>query len=395
MKIVINGMSARLGGGRTYLVNLLAHLPMRADLQVRVFAPDDLRLPADPRVQRVHTAWPTTNPLLRALWERFALPAYLRRVGAQVLFCPGGVVATRVPAGCRLVTMFRNMIPFDPSLMRRMPWGWQRVRNLILRRVMLRSLARADLSIFVSDHARALIERLARIPNPVTIPHGIGDAFRTAGRPLPRPPEAPAGEYLLYVSRFDIYKHHREVVQAFADLPAPSRDRLCLVFLGETDMPEAAPVAEQVHRLGLDDRVLMPGAVPYASLPAWYQHATLIVFASSCENCPNILLEALGAGRPVVSSDVMPMPEFGGPGLVYFSPADPKTLTDALRSILDSPAIAKRVAMAAGDRSGRYEWSRTAAETWGQVLALAGEGPDAIRRPFPAEAQPFPRNLDI
>lgn len=395
MKIVINGMSARLGGGRTYLVNLLAHLPMQVDLQVLVFAPDDLGLPADQRVQRVRTAWPTSNPLLRALWERFALPAYLRRVGAQVLFCPGGVVATRVPAGCRLVTMFRNMIPFDPSLMRKMPWGWQRLRNLILRRVMLRSLAQADLSIFVSNHARTLIERLARIPNPVTIPHGIGDAFRTAGRPLPRPHEAPAGEYLLYVSRLDIYKHHRELVQAFADLPAPRRDRLRLVFLGETDMPEAAPVAELVHRLGLDDRVLMPGAVPYSSLPAWYQHATLIVFASSCENCPNILLEALGAGRPVVSSDVMPMPEFGGPGLVYFSPTDPKTLTDALRSILESPATARRVATAAGDRSGRYEWSRTAAETWGHVLALASAGPDASRRCIPAQAQPFPRNMDI
>ena len=395
MKIVINAMSARLGGGRTYLVNLLAHLPTQAHVQLLVFAPDDLEMPADPRVQRVRTAWPTSNPLLRALWERVALPASLRRGGAQVLFCPGGVVATRVPAGCRLVTMFRNMIPFDPSLMRRMPWGWQRLRNLILRRVILRSLARADLSIFVSDHARALIERLARIPNPVTIPHGVGDAFRTVGRPLPRPNEAPADEYLLYVSRFDIYKHHREVVQAFSDLPAPSRDRLRLVFLGETNMPEAAPVAELVHRLGLDDRVLVPGAVPYSSLPAWYQHATLIVFASSCENCPNILLEALGAGRPVLSSDVMPMPEYGGPGLVYFSPTDPKTLTDALRSILESPATAKRVATAARDRSGRYEWSRTAAETWGHVLALVCARPDASRRHLPAKAQPFPRNLDI
>lgn len=377
VKIVINAISARLGGGRTYLVNLLAHLPMQADLAVLVFAPDDLELPADPRLQRVRTAWPTTNPLLRALWERFALPAYLRRVGARVLFCPGGVVATRVPAGCKVVTMFRNMIPFDPSLVRSMPWGWQRLRNLILRRVMLRSLAQADLSIFISDHARALIERLAHIPNPVTIPHGIGDAFRTAGRPMPRPPGAPAGEYLLYVSRFDIYKHHREVVQAFAALPASGRDSLRLVFLGETNMPEAAPVAELVHRLGLDDRVLMPGAVPYSSLPGWYQHARLIVFASSCENCPNILLEAMGAGRPVLSSDVMPMPEFGGPGLVYFSPTDPKTLTDALRSILESPDSAKRVATAAGDRSWRYEWSRTAFETWSNVLALAGAQPDA------------------
>lgn len=375
MKIVINGMSARLGGGRTYLVNLLAHLPTSADLQVLVFVPDDFGLPADPRLLRARTRWPTTNPLLRALWERFVLPAYLRRTGAHVLFCPGGVVATQVPAGCKVVTMFRNMIPFDPSLVASMPWGWQRIRNLILRRVMLQSLANADLSIFVSDHARALIERLAHIRNPVTIPHGIGDAFRTAGLDLPRPHAAPDGQYLLYVSRFDIYKHHREVVQAFAALPAPHRDGLYLVFLGETNLPEAAPVAELVHRLGLDSWVLMPGAVPYALLPAWYQHAKAIIFASSCENCPNILLESLGAGRPVLSSDVMPMPEFGGPGLLYFSPTAPLSLTNALNRVLESPDAAERLAAAAADRSRRYEWSRTAHETWTRVLALTQAQP--------------------
>ena len=371
MRVVINGLSARLGGGRTYLINLLAHLPDWPALEVWVFSPHDLPMPDDLRVKPVHTAWPTSNPLLRALWERFMLPGFLRRVGAQVLFCPGGVVATRAPAGCKVVTMFRNMIPFDQQLMRRMPWGLQRWRNLILRRVMLRSLAKADLSIFVSDHARSLIEQLVHIPNPVTIPHGIGDAFRTLNRPLKRPHQAPVGEYLLYVSRFDIYKHHREVVHAFSAVPANKREGLRLVFLGETDLPEAKPVAALIRELSLEQTVLMAGAVPYADLPAWYQHARAIVFASSCENCPNILLESLGAGRPVLASDVMPMPEFGGPGLLYFSPTHPHSLTAALTTVLESPETAEKVAGAASERSLRYVWSRTAKETWARVFTLA------------------------
>ena len=372
MKIVINAYSARLGGGQTYLRNLLALLPAGADLAVLVFASDSLPLPEHPQLRRVQAAWPTTNPLLRALWERFALPRFLRRERADVLFCPGGVVGTRPPPGCKVVTMFRNMIPFDAELVARMPWGLQRLRNLILRRVLLRSMAGADLTIFISDHARALIERLARIPNPVTIPHGIAAAFRSAGRALPRPDAAPAGEYLLYVSRLDVYKHHREVVRGFAALPPALRKRLHLVFLGETDLPEAEPVTRLVRELGLQGQVLMPGAVPYASLPAWYHHARAIVFASSCENCPNILLEGLGAGRPVLSSDVMPMPEFGGPGLAYFSPFDPASLGLALERVLASPQEAERVARAAQERSLRYDWSDTARQTWQRILALGG-----------------------
>lgn len=380
MKIVVNAYSARLGGGQTYLRNLFAHLPHQPGLEVLVFGPDSLQLPSHPQVRRVTTAWPTTNPLARAVWERVALPKYLRRERADLLFCPGGVVSTPLPAGCKVVTMFRNMIPFDADLMRQMPWGLQRMRNLILRRVMLRSMARADLTIFISDHARTLIEALAHIPNPVTIPHGIGDAFRTGNTSLPRPGDAPAGNYLLYVSRLDVYKHHREVVRGFAALPEGLRKGLHLVCLGETNLPEAGPVAELVASLGLQDQVHMPGAVPYLALPAWYQHARAIVFASSCENCPNILLESLGAGRPVVCSDVMPMPEFGGPGIEYFNPREPASLQAALERVLTDPAHAARVGQAALERSTRYDWRETAAQTWRQIMAVAGSRRDNAAR---------------
>lgn len=373
MKIVVNAYSARLGGGQTYLRNLFAHIPQRSGLEVLVFGPDSLRLPEHPQVRRVHTAWPTNNPIARAAWERVALTSYLRREQVDVLFCPGGVVGTAAPPGCRVVTMFRNMIPFDAALVARMPWGLQKLRNAILRRVLLRSMAEADLTIFISEHARALIERLARIPNPVTIPHGIGDAFRTGSQALPRPEGLPDGNYILYVSRFDVYKHHLEVIRGFAALPESLRAGLRLVFLGETDLPEAEPVADLVRELNMQKHVLMLGAVPYASLPAWYRHAHVIVFASSCENCPNILLESLGAGRPVLSSDVMPMPEFGGPELRYFSPSNPASLTQALTAVLSSAAEAQRLGEAARERSQRYDWAVTARETWERLFELASQ----------------------
>src|SRR5690606_7211968 len=90
MKIVINAYSARMGGGQTYLKNLLAHLPVDTDMEVLVFAPASLELRHHPQVRRVTTAWPTTNPLLRTIWEKMWLPAFLRREAADVLFCPGG-----------------------------------------------------------------------------------------------------------------------------------------------------------------------------------------------------------------------------------------------------------------------------------------------------------------
>ena len=373
MNIVINALSARLGGGQTYLKNLLAHLPPLPDLGIVIFAPDSLALPQDRRIRRGTTSWPTANPLLRTAWETFALPRILKSNKAQVLFCPGGVIASRVPAGCKTATMFRNMIPFDPVALARVRPGLQKIRNFLLKRVMLRSMANADLTIFISEHARGTIEKLTRVRNPVTIPHGIGEAFRTHGKTLARPGWLPEGEYLLYVSRFDVYKHQFEVASAYAALPADLTARYALVFVGELDAVLAGRVEALARASGLAQRICVAGPVAYDDLPGAYHHATLNLFASSCENCPNILLEALGAGRPVLSSDVMPMPEFGVDAVEYFSPTDPDSIRDALLRVLTDELRQQRLAAAALKRSTDFDWASASRQTWDRITRLANQ----------------------
>ncbi len=370
MKIVINAFSARLGGGQTYLRNLLSYIPERDNLEVLVYAPAGLDLPNHPRLRRMVTRWPTTNPLLRTLWEQLALPWLLRSETVDVLFCPGGVVATNPPRGCRVVTMFRNMIPFDPSTYKNIPWGLQRLRNIILKRVMLKSMASADMTIFISNHARGVIEKMTRINKSVTISHGINQAFRSFDKALERPSFLPEKEYLLYVSRFDVYKHHYEVVSAYAGLPDVLRRRFVLVLVGEADLPEADRVRQLVDRLNLGEQVRLLGSIPYSELPEVYHHAHLVLFASSCENCPNILLEALGSGRPVLSSNVMPMPEFGGDAVAYFSPFDLDDILKTMQKVLTDNDYAQNLAAAAAQRSARYDWESTAKVTWAHIFRL-------------------------
>jgi glycosyltransferase involved in cell wall biosynthesis len=370
MKIVINGLSARLGGGQTYLKNLLSHLPDQFDLDIVVYAPISLQLPEDRRIRRALPRWPTENPLLRTLWERFVLPRILVKERAQLLFCPGGIIAARVPADCKTVTMFRNMIPFDPEVLRRIPFGLQKIRNILLRRVMLQSMAHASLTIFISDYARRVIETLTHIPNPVTIPHGINSDFRTHSSTLPRPAWLPASEYLLYVSRFDVYKHQFEVASAFAALPPALTRSYKLLLVGEQDGVLSRQVAELARQHNLEDQILITGPIAYADLPAVYRHATINLFASSCENCPNILLEALGAGRPVLSSDVMPMPEFGADAVGYFSPSNPQSITNALLSLLQDEERRTQLAAAAARRSGDFDWEESSRVTWAHLDGL-------------------------
>ena len=111
----------------------------------------------------------------------------------------------------------------------------------------------------------------------------------------------PNNDYILYVSIFDIYKNQLEVVRGFSELRKNRPTLEKLVLAGYNDSSYGAEVKREISRLGLEDKVILPGNVPHRELPAVYQHAKINLFASECENCPNILLEAMGAGRPLSS----------------------------------------------------------------------------------------------
>jgi glycosyltransferase involved in cell wall biosynthesis len=129
---------------------------------------------------------------------------------------------------------------------------------------------------------------------------------------------------------------------------------------------------ELARRESLEQQISIIGAIPYADLPAAYHHATVNLFASSCENCPNILLEALGAGRPVLSSNVMPMPEFGADAVGYFSPTDSNSIRDELFRVLSDESRRTELAAAAARRSEDFDWAITSRKTWAHIFGLVG-----------------------
>ncbi|MEW5744477.1 MAG: glycosyltransferase family 1 protein [Nitrospirota bacterium] len=375
MKVVINALSARLGGGQTYLSNLLRFLPIDDRDEILIFATPSLKLPAErANIKRVSTSWPVENPFSRTIWESVYLPKLLLELKADVLFCPGGVVNSRPTTRCKIVTMFRNMIPFDLSQRKRYPLGYMRVRNWILQRSMLQSMKRADLVIFISKFARKVIEEHAPgcIKKAVIIPHGINSEFRVDDNcPLPRPSWLPKEDYFLYVSTLDFYKAQLEVVRGYAKLKQHRKIREKLILAGSENPLYGRKVRNEIAQLGLQNDVLITGAIPYNELPSVYQHAFINIFASESENCPNILLEALAARRPLIVSNRPPMPEFGGEAVLYFDPTSFNDLAHKLAFVLDNPACINELSFKAEKRALLYDWNITAQCTWDAIKGVA------------------------
>lgn len=377
LRILINAFSARQGGGQTYLINLLQHRPVENEIEIFLLAPPSLKLPDGIKgITRLVTNFPVENPFLRALWEKFRLPVLLRQLKVDVFFCPGGTVGAKAPAGCKTVTMFRNMLPFDLKQRKKYPLGYDRFRNWLLNKTLLHSMLSADLVIFISNYAEAVIKVLARgaLKKTVVVYHGINPYFRIVpGNELPRPTWVPEEGYLLYVSTLDVYKAQIEVIQAYAVLKTKRHTQEKLLLVGFENAWYGKKVRNEVARLGLAKDVIVVGSIPYDQLPAVYQHAAINIYASETENCPNILLEALAAGRPIVSSNIQPMPEFGGDAVVYFDPSLPADLADAILAVIDNPVRQAQLSLRAYERSQLYDWKKSAQLTWDAIEQLVAE----------------------
>jgi glycosyltransferase involved in cell wall biosynthesis len=380
MRLGIDASNIRAGGGLTHLERLLAAAaPQDHGFDsVVTWASQAMlaRLEDRPWLEKRHEAALEASYPVRAWWQARKLGGLARNAKCDLLFVPGGAFAT----GFRpVVTMSRNLLPFEWRELRRYGLSPTGLRLLLLRTSLTGSFRNANGTIFLTRYAQnavtAVTGRLSGAT--VIIPHGLEPAFFHAER-IPRAsPTVTEPLRILYVSIVDLYKHQWHVATAVARLRAEGLP-VALTLIG----PGYGPALRRLrHTLAqVDPRgeyIRYAGPVAHAELPARYAAADVCVFASSCENMPNILLEGMAAALPVACSNRGSMPELLGDAGAYFDPEDPVSIVDALRRLIISPELRRQLASAALARARGYSWARCARDTFG-FLARIAERRDAV-----------------
>ena len=105
------------------------------------------------------------------------------------------------------------------------------------------------------------------------------------------------GSYLLMVGNLVELKGHAIAIEALAHLPAV--DLLC-VGAG----PDLAALQGLARRLGVEQQVRFVGQVAQDDLKWWYSAADALALCSSREGWPNVLLESMACGTPVIATRV-------------------------------------------------------------------------------------------
>lgn len=133
-------------------------------------------------------------------------------------------------------------------------------------------------------------KNLLFIPNPAP---RVGPSHESANDATRRP-----SRYILGVGTIVPKKGFDRLIAAFAAVDDP---RLRLAILGEHRGKEYKKLAAQADSLGVAERVTMPGGVD--NIGPWYRGALCFVLSSRYEGWPNVVIEAMAHGCPVVSFD--------------------------------------------------------------------------------------------
>lgn len=197
--------------------------------------------------------------------------------------------------------------------------------------------------------SRALTEVLAGLGAPrerlFTLRNGVDmERFRPLSKrscrvALGLPVEA---RVVLTVGHLVELKGNHIVIDAVAQLRREGLD-VVLAIVGDGD--ERVRLESQVATLGLGTSVRFAGAVANAELAQWYGAADALVLASSREGWPNVLLESMACGTPVIASKIASTPEIVRDAIAgeLFEPREPAELAAAIRRRLDRPSDSSAV----------------------------------------------------
>jgi len=153
---------------------------------------------------------------------------------------------------------------------------------------------------------------------------------------------------ILFVGRLVYYKGVNVLLDALASVKSA---RLAIVGEG----PLERELVDRARVLGLSERVAFLGGVPEPRLKALYKRCRFLVLPSVArsEAFGMVQLEAMAAGRPVISTDLKSgvpyVNQHRKTGLVV-APSDSTALAAAINVLLDDPAYAEKLGLVAQQR---------------------------------------------
>lgn len=371
MILGIDASNIREGGGLTHLKEILLNAdPGKHGFEKVVIWSSQKtlnKLPNFPWLQKVNNKWLNQSFIISFLYQSLFISSDIKKKKCDLLFVPGG---TFLGSFRRIISMSQNMLPFEKEELNRFPKWTSRLKFKLLKITQSYTFKKSEGVIFLTDYAKNYISRSIHIDSGKTtvIPHGIKKNFACKPKDQKNIHLYSVNNpfRLLYVSIITEYKHQWNVAQAVLRLRNEGYFITLDLVGGYTD--EALQKLNAVLTQDKEKIIRYTGLVPYEELSTIYKEADGFIFASTCENMPIILIEAMTAGLPVASSEKQPMPEILKQSAFYFQATDVDSIYESLKKFLLDPDRRKINAEETFHKASGYTWEDCSYRTFTYLM---------------------------
>ncbi len=354
--IGINASRTKSGGGIVHLEKILTNYSNKKYkfLEIHIWGYEEILdfIPIN-KIFVKHIAFANDKGIIyQIFWENYILPKELKKYGCNLLI--------NLDAGsfCRFtpnITMSRDMLSYESGIMNKYFFSISWLRLLILKYVQVWSLKNATKAVFLTNYAKCIIEKDSNYSfNSIQIPHGIDQLDFEILKKQNNFSE----DFIeiVYVSNFDLYKNQDNVIIAFKKLSKKYNNiRLHLVgaFSHKSFYEKCKKIANN------DKNIFFHGSITHSSISSYLNSADILLFASSCENMPNTLLEYMTAKKPILCSNKGPMPEILGKWDYYFNPENVNSIVYNLERLLSDYKSWDDISTMAFERVKKYSWKKS------------------------------------
>jgi glycosyltransferase involved in cell wall biosynthesis len=364
IKIAIDASRNRSGGAKIHLIEILNNFNYdRYNIkEIHLWSYHEL-LKEIPNYPWLVKHVPLKNPsiLKELFWQYFIFPKALKKLKVDILLNSSAATICYFKPN---VTMSRNMLSFEKGMIKKSGFSIGRIRLILLKYIQKISLKNANGAIFLTNYASKSIQSFTgKLENVKIINHGISNIFFAKELKNVERKKLKC----VYVSTIDFYKHQSNVVKALSQFESGTIELILAGGLGSGTpaLMSKKKLDETIKNLGhKSDFVKVLGHIPHSKLPELYKNSDIVIFASSCENMPNTLVEGMASGLPIACSNRGPMPEILQDGGTYFDPENIDSIYHAIKTLVDNYSKRLSFSKKSYSLSKNFSWEKCSKETF-------------------------------
>lgn len=335
VRVFVNGISAKSGGGRSILTNFLKVARSRDDAFSYVVAVPSMDGYADLVNERVSLVpmGRQSSTVLVPLASVGTLPLLIRRARCDLLFNLSDIpVATRV----------RQVFLFDwpyAAFPRSRAWQLSTFRDRAVRHVKLiffkRLLHHVDVMIAQNDVLAEQLRLIYGLQDVQVIPNSV--SVENIGGGVERNFELGDGFKFLCLSRYYSHKNLEILVPLAAKFKAVGLNAKIVITLSPEDGPGAEALLSEIENRRLGEIIINLGTVPMDHVPSLYMQTNALLLPTLLESFSGTYVEAMYHRRPIFTSDLPFARGVCGLAAFYFDPNDTDAIFDCLQAALERP----------------------------------------------------------